>query len=334
MCALYQLKYDYADPRLSQLSFSEESPSVLGNSELFEDFKPKNAGKLSWEPNRLAEIWSPPEVEGDIPGFCDFTTVDRIPLLSRRAIAALEDLLQPSVERLPCRTAVGEYFALNILAVSDAFDRERADADFSPTSNKETAFSIDRFEFQEDRLGDHAIFRIREYPVMDIVDDRFVRRVEQTGLYGFYFVKIWPFAQEESWEDIELQRKRQRKKEGVIGQLRSQCIEIRLPVSDQPRDGDEPSDQDYAAAGVLFDKLGGALAQRESSEDDFVGAVEQFEPGPGDIVITIICPNSDHAFDAVESELKAINWRFPIHVELYPGSPFDSSIRPTKLVIG
>lgn len=328
---LYQLKYDYADPRLSQLSFSEDSPSVLGNSALYEDFKPKNSGKLSWEPNRLADIWVPPLVVGDLPGFCDFTTVDRIPFLSRRAVAALKDLIQPDVELLPCKTSVGQYFAVNSLAISDALDRERSEADFA--TGKETAFSVERFEFHEELLGEHAIFRIREYPVMTVVDDRFVRRVEQAGLFGFYFVKIWPFADHESWEDVELRRKRKRKQEGVIGELRCHSIEIRLPISDQPN-GSEPSDRDCEAAGVLFDKLSAAFAQQKSTEDPFIGAVEQFEPGPGDIVITIICPNSDRAFQAIEPELKSIKWRFPIHVELYSGSPFDSNVTPRTVVIG
>lgn len=261
MRELYELRFNYEDPRLGQFDFKNEEHSFFGNSFLIKDFDGDNGGKLSWQPPKLSDVWTPQEVIGAVPAFCDYTTIGKIPVMSRRAVAVLRDLLEPCGELLPLRAATGDYFAFNILSISDAFDRERGEADFAAETGKETAFGIDRFEFYEDRLGDHAIFRIREYPQMKIVDDRFSRRVEDTGLIGFCFNRIWPLPPDESWEDLALKRKRQRKREGHVGELRGQGVEIRLAITDDPNDGDKPSDQDCQRAETIVDALTDAICE-------------------------------------------------------------------------
>lgn len=334
MREFYQLKVDYADSRLGQFDFKNHEHSYFGNNDLFKDFDNINGGKLSWQPPRLSEVWEPQEIVGNVPAFCDYTTIGSIPVMSRRAVAVLKDLLEPCGELLPLKAPAGNYFAFNILSVSDAFDRDKGEADFNPETSKETAFGIDRFEFHEDRLGDHAIFRIREYPPMEIVDNRFTERIDQAGLIGFWFNKIWPFRPGESWEELAWKRKRQHKRDGKFAPLRSQSLEIRLPISDAPRDGDEPSDRECQAAEVIIDQLTNAIAEQTKANDgNFIAAIEAIEPGPSGVIVTLVCPDARRTFETIEKTLRASGWPFAMEVNLVPGDPLDRTVKTENIRI-
>lgn len=331
MREFYELKFDYADPRLAQFDFKNDEHSYFGNEYLFKDFDNVNGGKLSWQPPVLSEVWEPQEVvhaNGTVPAFCDYTTIGSIPVFSRRAVAVLRDLFEPCGELLPLKAPNGDYFAFNILSVSDAFDRENGDADFAPESSKETAFGIDRFEFHEDRLDDHAVFRIREYPPMKIVDNRLVERVEQAGLVGFWFNKIWPFLPGESWEDLARKRKREHKRAGKFSDLRSQGVEIRLPIRDEAQDGDEPTEKECEEAEAIVDQLTAAIAeQTKANEGQFIAAIEAIEPGPSGVIITLVCPDAKRTFEVIKPTLRASNWPFAIEVYVVPGDPHDRNVK-------
>ncbi len=63
---------------------------------------------------------------------------------------------------------------------------EKSIAEFNPSYGKETAISIERYELRPEKIGNHAIFRLREDPTSIMVTDRFKDRVENAGLNGFF----------------------------------------------------------------------------------------------------------------------------------------------------
>ncbi|WP_149497469.1 imm11 family protein [Roseiconus lacunae] len=331
---LFSLKFEYDDPRFSQFSFPEDAPSYFGNPHLSKDFDSDNAGKLDWNPHKLADVWEPQKVIGDVAGFCDYPTVDNKPAFSARAVAVLRDLLEPCGELLPLLTPIGEYFAFNIQVVSDALDRERSNASLGdPGSSKETAFGIKHFIFNESLLGDHAIFRVREYPPMVVVSDQFKTRAEDAGLNGLHFAKIWPYAADESWDDIDRQLSRKRKREGKLAELRGQSVEIKLTISDEPKDYDEPTEEQYRNAFALADKIKSAFSKLGADTGGFMGTVSSVDPGEQGFSINIVCPDAQEAFQVCEPILRSTKWPFPMDVIIVPGNPYDRKVKPQIIEI-
>ena len=112
MREFYELKFDYADPRLGPFDFKNGEHSYLGNDYLFKDFDNINAGKLTWQPPRLSDVWETQEVVeavGTVPAFCDYTTIGSTPVLSRRAVAVLSAANDGFWRRCLCHDADGPY---------------------------------------------------------------------------------------------------------------------------------------------------------------------------------------------------------------------------------
>jgi hypothetical protein len=179
--ALFSLSVIADDPRFEGFALSE-APSILGRDSLDEDITPGFSDadiNPEWTQPTLGERWSPPVVTGRVNAYNDYPGLDGIyPVFSERAVRVLEDLLRPNGELLPLRADLDAAYAFfNITAIVDALDRERSTCEFwsdPPT----TAVEIDHFEFHEEKLRGHAIFRLRELPMEVIVSDEFKRRVE------------------------------------------------------------------------------------------------------------------------------------------------------------
>ena len=124
---VFELKPVLDDPRFDEFDF-EDLPSLHDNEWLYQDFDGKDQTKLSWEPVRLSDVWTPQFAKGAVRPFVDYTRVSRIPVFSKRAVSVLRRFLEPAGELLPLKTKKGEYFVYNILMKSTALDMSRSQA--------------------------------------------------------------------------------------------------------------------------------------------------------------------------------------------------------------
>lgn len=311
---VFELSPILDDPRFDQFDF-EEARSLLDNEWLYQDFDGRNQKLLSWEPVRMKDVWTPQLAKGAVRPFVDYTTVSRIPAFSRRAVTILRDMLETNGELLPLETKKGEYFVYNILTKSTSLDAERSQAKIYP--GKETANGMDYFWFDEARLEGHTIFRIREFPGPVFVTSAFKDRVEEAGLNGFYFVKVWPYPEGESWEWTEVKRRRERRK--TQEPLRGQYLTIRLSVA-----GKEPTDEEGEAAYRLAQEVEEQLtAGRDARDDEFIGAVEALEPARREVQVFLACPDADQLADFLRPWLSSMEWPRGAKLEKCYGSRFD-----------
>ncbi|MEZ6091673.1 MAG: hypothetical protein R3C05_27400 [Pirellulaceae bacterium] len=209
---VYELTYFADDPRFSGFEFPEDAPSLIGRESIARDFEPELNGKLDWMPVSLAKIWVPQKVVGGAEPYNDYPRVGMLPAFSRRAVDALRVELEANGEILPVQSKVGEYYVYNVLTKSFALDKDKSNITFGPpNSSKETAFMVDRFEFDVAKLAEHAIFRIREYPVVVLVTEEFKRKADQAQLNGLNFVPVFPIPEDRigmTWKgSMEARRK-------------------------------------------------------------------------------------------------------------------------------
>jgi hypothetical protein len=122
---------------------------------------------------------------GDFP-WCSF------PAFSKRAVEALQDLLDPNGEILPLICEFGDYYAFNTTQVVDALNEEYSELKRFKSSGRIS--EILRYEFYPEKLQGLSIFKLRQSPSKDYVTDTFVQRVQEAGLVGFDFSKaqrVW-----------------------------------------------------------------------------------------------------------------------------------------------
>ncbi len=254
--------------------------------------------------------------------FVDYTRVSGIPVFSRRAVTILGDLLEPNGELLPLETKKGEYAVFNILTKSTALDMTRSQATIYP--NKETANGMGYFWFNEAKLKGLSIFRIREFPGPVFVTDVFKNRVEGAGLNGFYFIKVWPFPEGESWDRAETLRSRELRK--TQEPLRGHYLTIRLSVA-----GKEPTDEEGEAAYRLAQEIEELLtAGRDAKDDEFIGAVEAVEPAKREAQIILACPDADRLAAFLQPWLSSIDWPRGVKLEKQYGARFEPRVKKVR----
>jgi hypothetical protein len=123
-------------------------------------------------------------------------------IFSRKAVDALHDMLEANGEILPLifEGKENEYFAYNVLTVSNAVDEEKSEID----RRQDGRFSyIKRYEFDPTQVAGLTIFKTWENKAPKVpsshtfvsvevfVTDPFVKRVNEAGLFGFDFRLKW-----------------------------------------------------------------------------------------------------------------------------------------------
>ena len=117
-------------------------------------------------------------------------------VFSERAVRVLDDLLATHGELLDAPCDVGTYYHFNVTRVVDALDLEHSIYDAMPRPKGEegpiVVEELYRYWFNETALGGGDIFKLPQFVTTKIyVSDRFVDRVEQAGLTGFRFERLW-----------------------------------------------------------------------------------------------------------------------------------------------
>jgi hypothetical protein len=123
-------------------------------------------------------------------------------IFSRKAVDALYDILEANGEILPLifEGKENEYFAYNVLTISNAVDEEKSEIH----RRQDGGFShIKRYEFDPAQAAGLTIFKAWQnkapkvshshtFVSVDVfVTDPFVKRVKEAGLFGFDFDLKW-----------------------------------------------------------------------------------------------------------------------------------------------
>ncbi len=200
---IYKMCKIQDDPRFYGFGF-KDTTSLLDNYSISGDFSPLNDLSRDWQANRLAGIWKPRAVIGDVQAMNDYPMVGSAPAFSERAVVALRDLLQPNGEILPLETptGVGTYFVYNTLTIADVLDESRSDISWFGCNEKNLARQIFHHEFVAEKLGGLSIFRIPISRYFIYVTETFVARAREHGLQGFDFRKVWPLPPGTDWEKL------------------------------------------------------------------------------------------------------------------------------------
>jgi hypothetical protein len=298
----------------------EDAPSVLGCERLRDDISPGPSDSETsrwWQPVRLANLWTPPRVNGRVAPYQDFPGIDMVlPAFSRRAVDALRDYLEPNGELLRLDSKTGEYYFYNITTIVDALDLEKSDCDFF-SDRPWLAFDADYFAFDEGKLAGTSIFRLVDLPVFTIVTNSFVERVRECGLHGFHFERIWPFPPGVNWH-VEASRER-RRQNGEVLRLKRQTVVVLLPIT-----GDKPNSEESARFMRFEDALDNELAV-SSLDAPYFGRYEGHEIAGRDYRVFLSCPNAPDLAEKLLPIVKQLRWMSPVRLIKRSGEMRDAS---------
>jgi hypothetical protein len=129
----------------------------------------------------------------DIPDFSSGK-----PVFSRKALDALEGLLDGSAQILPIIHDQHELYMINVLQVLDAIDYEHSIIDRFENG---TFRNIIDYAFWENKLIGQHIFKLPELRLIRVfVSDLFRERCLSAGLHGFKFIEVWDSENSRSTE--------------------------------------------------------------------------------------------------------------------------------------
>ena len=138
----------------------------------------------------LAKAWRPLSVRvvkgkkrSDFPSLAS-----HVPVFTRRALDTLYPLVAPHIEALPLKSTKGEFFAINVLLVTECLDLSRSEVKFFSSGG---IMRIARYAFDMECVRGQDMFKLRQVPLYEVyVSDEFKRQVEGAGLQGLIFRKV------------------------------------------------------------------------------------------------------------------------------------------------
>lgn len=148
----------------------------------------------SFDGSPKADKWIPLELqcidEGTLP-IGDALGFDMGFLVSQNAKSVLDELSAGTIEFLPLYYESSEYYIANVLGVTDCLDRQKAKCLYS-RSNKERVLMVNKYAFDEKKIGDRCIFRLKDEPLRGLfVTEKAVSKIRSSHLTGFCFDLIW-----------------------------------------------------------------------------------------------------------------------------------------------
>jgi hypothetical protein len=165
----------------------------------FKSFNVHEGQRIMWpddEPWKSDPNWEPPEIllcpdeEGYPEILGDYSCLVTLPMFSQKAVDVLGDVLEDSGQLMPlkCREVDTPYFGFRVTKLVD-IDEEKSVIYRNSLGNIQW---IDKPVFISELLKYIYIFKIRQLPrKTPSVTNRFVQRVQEAGLTGFYFEEIW-----------------------------------------------------------------------------------------------------------------------------------------------
>ena len=304
---IFKLRPIVDSPKFEGFALEDyDEPSVLGRDNLDEDLTPGFDKEVNWpwKPVTLKKKWSKPKVEGRVGSFNDYPCLEfTTPVFSKRACEVLSDYLLPNGELLPLDSEVGEYFVFNVLKVTHALDVKSSQCSFvedPPT----WAFNCEFFEFEKKKLAGLSIFQILQLPGETYVSDDFVERVNESGLNGFNFTKVWPFPKNTDWEKEaakqELASSKKMAKSGGLPKGNSLILVFEFAKK-------KPSKAELKQISNYEDELDVQLVVK-SLDEKYFGSLEGREKVDGEMRLFLSSPDVDSLELKLEPWLENLNW--------------------------
>lgn len=320
--SVYILKPILDDPRFYGFVIGRKAQSVLGHEQAYDDLLVDNGESLDWQPQSLASRWKPMPVAGPVNPFNDYPCLEIAkPVFSRRAVDALGEMLTRNGELLPLKTDVGEYYLYIVLTKLNALDTTKSK--MVRTSPSKTALDIDYFAFKPSALRGAAIFRVREHPNIYLVTDAFKARVEQAGLNGFHFIKVWPLPRGASYRQDEIARRRKSKSVKLEGE----AVIIRSRLS-RPM----PTAREKKLANSLKTTIQRKLRVR-SVTDAYYGSVESAEFAAGEFRLFCSCPSAEKLAAFLMAAIKRAEWDGEVTVTTRQGNLYDKKAKEKRVSV-
>jgi hypothetical protein len=296
--SVYKLEKILDDPRYE--GFGTDPPGSFPNS------IPPGRTSREWKVRRLRRNWAPVPVIGRVREFNDYPCVGLShPALSRRAVEALREFLEPNGEILPLSSKLGSYYHYNVLTVADVLDRKRSEIRWNPKPI--TASDIERYEFDAKKLDGLSIFRLVEQPARIFVNEAFAARARESRLRGLNFIKVWPLPAGVHWRQLARAEERRQKSKGLPkGQtVKGNTVIIRLSLADPKSKGNKAEKR---AINRLMDQLDALLVDADSDRPA-VGNLEGHDDGvAGECRLFLSCPDADALVEKLRPWLKDLSW--------------------------
>lgn len=113
-----------------------------------------------------------------------------VPILSIKAINALNEYLVKNTEILPIDFSDADYKLINVINLLDGIDYKKSVVEYY--SDKKRIMAFDKYSFILEKVENQHIFKILEQPRADVfVSDEFRNKVIESDLKGFKFVEVW-----------------------------------------------------------------------------------------------------------------------------------------------
>jgi hypothetical protein len=321
--AVYKLTCNMTDPRLRAcFVIGPDARSVLGHNTAYEDLKVIDGMSLGWRTQPLAEHWKPMPVAGEVNPCNDYPGLEAIkPVVSRRAVDALGDMLSANGDLLPLNTKIGEYYLYIVQTKIDALNV--ATSKLSRNRDDKVAAGIDFFDFKESKLAGATIFRIPEQPNYTFVTDRFKARVEQAGLNGFEFAKVWPLPEGSNW----LMEHRAWQKQQKATKLAGEAVVLRFTLH-----GDAPTPSERQLAADIESALRAQL-KVESLAAPYLGSIEVAEFTDGEFRVFCTCPSAEALTEFLMPRLEQAACNGDVSITKRFGNLYDKKAKETRIAV-
>ena len=321
--AVFDLRCNMTDPRLSAcFTIAPEAQSVLGHEQAYDDLRVIDGMSLDWQTQPLAEHWKPMPVVGRVNPLNDYPCLELIePVFSRRAVDALGDMLSSNGDLLRLDTKIGEYYLFIVQTKIDALDV--AKSRLSRSREDQVAARIISFSFHFDKLDNATIFRIPEQPNYTFVTDRFKERVEQAGLNGFEFAKVWPLPEGSDW----FKEHREWQKQQKAAKLAGEAVVLRFTLL-----GDTPTPSERQQATIIEAALAAQL-KVSSLEDPYRGSIEVTEFADGEFRVFCTCPKAEPLAVFLMPWLEHVDWSGEVSMTKRFGNLYDKKAKEKQVAV-
>lgn len=143
----------------------------------------------SWDPLPVRNFFG--EKEGLFPEkISDFPSlIMGDPVFSEQAWRIFEPIIGSYTEPLPLITVEGKYYALNILNIIDALDKENSQISYNKVTGRVSR--VFKHVFNTDKIKDQLIFKVPETKGLEVyVSEEFKKIVEKNNLKGLDFSNV------------------------------------------------------------------------------------------------------------------------------------------------
>ncbi len=276
--SVYILKPVLDDPRFEGLQFDRPYSSLFVEGDLFEDFIPKfdgcNYKVLSFENKWPVDIG----VKGPVRSFNDYPCINLSePAFSLGAVNLLRTFLETNGELLPVTHPSGQFALFNLRHLSNSLNQSRSKIQMTTTGK---SVRVEWYEFFKRRIADETIFRVAQCPWAVHVTESFRRRVVESCLNGFHFIKVWPLPADVDWRDLETTARKER---GKSHKLIGETLILRFRFL-----GVKATKQEASSINRIESQLQVLLSNQKKPNDPLFGSITVSESVDGEHRIFLV----------------------------------------------